>query len=139
MHTLSRIVLAGFSLTGLGQAALAQSAITRHVMASGGAINSTSATHTLSGTIGQSLCGQTSAATHTIRTGFWIGLAPAVCYANCDGSTSVPVLTANDFQCFLNAFAASQAYANCDASTTLPVLTANDFQCFLNSYAAACS
>ena len=28
------------------------------------------------------------------------------CYANCDGSTSSPRLTANDFQCFLNAYAA---------------------------------
>ncbi len=61
------------------------------------------------------------------------------CYANCDGSTSLPVLTANDFQCFLNAFAANDTYANCDASTTAPILTANDFQCFLNAYAAGCS
>jgi hypothetical protein len=28
------------------------------------------------------------------------------CYANCDGSTTVPVLTVADFGCFLNAFAA---------------------------------
>jgi len=31
---------------------------------------------------------------------------PVVCTANCDGSTSSPVLTPNDFQCFLNAYAA---------------------------------
>ncbi len=139
MNTLSRIAIAGSSLAGLGQAALAQSAITRYVIASGGAINSISATHTLSATIGQSLCGQASSATHTIRTGFWIGSAPAVCYANCDGSTTAPILTANDFQCFLNAFAASQSYANCDASTVVPLLTANDFQCFLNAFAGGCS
>ena len=60
------------------------------------------------------------------------------CYANCDGSTTTPVLTANDFQCFLNAFAAGSSYANCDGSTTTPVLTANDFQCFLNAFAAGC-
>ncbi len=60
------------------------------------------------------------------------------CYANCDASTTPPVLTANDFQCFLNAFAAQAPGANCDESTTAPVLTANDFQCFLNKFAAGC-
>jgi hypothetical protein len=61
------------------------------------------------------------------------------CYANCDQSTSDPILNANDFQCFLNAFAANDPYANCDQSTTAPVLNANDFQCFLNAFAAGCS
>jgi len=61
------------------------------------------------------------------------------CYANCDGSTTPPILTANDFQCFLNSYAAGQSSANCDGSTTIPVLTANDFQCFLNTYAAGCT
>ncbi|MBX3375933.1 MAG: hypothetical protein KF678_02885 [Phycisphaeraceae bacterium] len=64
--------------------------------------------------------------------------APA-CYANCDGSTGTPLLTANDFQCFLNKYAANDTYANCDGSTGNPLLTANDFQCFLNKYAAGCS
>ncbi len=64
---------------------------------------------------------------------------PAACYANCDNSTSSPVLTANDFQCFLNSYASGQSYANCDGSTSVPILTANDFQCFLNAYAAGCS
>ena len=69
------------------------------------------------------------------------GVAPVVntCYPNCDGSSTQPILTANDFQCFLNAFAASNSYANCDGSTSAPTLTANDFQCFLNSFAAGCS
>ena len=61
------------------------------------------------------------------------------CYANCDGSTGSPVLTANDFQCFANAFAAGSSSANCDGSTGTPSLTANDFQCFANAYAAGCS
>jgi len=61
------------------------------------------------------------------------------CYANCDGSTGSPVLTGNDFQCFLDTFASSSAAANCDGSTVPPVLTANDFQCFLNAFAAGCS
>jgi len=62
----------------------------------------------------------------------------SVCYANCDNSTAIPVLTANDFQCFLNKFAAQDPYANCDHSTNPPTLNANDFQCFLNFFAAGC-
>jgi hypothetical protein len=61
-----------------------------------------------------------------------------VCYANCDGSSGVPALTGNDFQCFLDKFAGQDPYANCDGSTGTPTLTANDFQCFLNKYAAGC-
>jgi spore coat protein A len=60
------------------------------------------------------------------------------CYVNCDLSTGAPLLTANDFQCFLNAFAAGSMYANCDGSTGTPALTANDFQCFLSKFAAGC-
>jgi hypothetical protein len=60
------------------------------------------------------------------------------CYANCDASTVPPILNANDFQCFLNKYAAADPYANCDHSTVDPVLNANDFQCFLNAYAAGC-
>ena len=70
---------------------------------------------------------------------FTIGTPPAPCYANCDGSTVTPILTANDFQCFLNKYAASAPTANCDNSTGVPSLTANDFQCFLNAFAAGCS
>ena len=57
------------------------------------------------------------------------------CYANCDGSSSFPRLTPNDFQCFLDAYAAGASYANCDGAGGL---TANDFQCFLNAYASGC-
>ena len=38
--------------------------------------------------------------------GFWTLADTAGCYPNCDNSTSPPILNANDFQCFLNAFAA---------------------------------
>ncbi len=62
----------------------------------------------------------------------------ADCTANCDNSSTLPLLTANDFQCFLNKFAAGDPYANCDGSTAAPLLTANDFQCFLNKFAAGC-
>jgi hypothetical protein len=61
------------------------------------------------------------------------------CYANCDNSTTAPVLNALDFACFLNKFAAGDAYSNCDRSTTPPVLNVLDFACFLNSFAAGCS
>lgn len=60
------------------------------------------------------------------------------CYANCDGSTSSPVLSVADFACFLNAFAAGSPYANCDGSTVAPALNVRDFHCFLNSFASGC-
>ncbi len=64
---------------------------------------------------------------------------PRPCYANCDGSTIAPVLTANDFQCFINAFVNQQPYANCDGSTFPPAFTANDFQCYINRFAGGCT
>ncbi len=65
------------------------------------------------------------------------------CYPNCDGSSSTPTLTAQDFQCFLNTYAAgcmdpTNCYPNCDGSTATPLLTANDFQCYFNQYAIGC-
>lgn len=63
----------------------------------------------------------------------------AGCYANCDQSTVSPILTANDFQCFLNLVATQSPAANCDESTVMPLITANDFQCYLNKFAAGCS
>jgi hypothetical protein len=61
------------------------------------------------------------------------------CYVNCDNSTTSPILTANDFTCFLNNYVLGTSYANCDGSTVQPVLTANDFQCFMTKYAAGCT
>jgi hypothetical protein len=61
------------------------------------------------------------------------------CRANCDQSTTNPVLTSNDFICFLTQFAQGNSQANCDLSSTPPLLTANDFQCFLIQYANGCS
>jgi hypothetical protein len=61
------------------------------------------------------------------------------CYANCDNSTAPPILNINDFQCFLNRYAAGDSYANCDNSTTPPVLNALDFQCFITAFSAGCS
>jgi hypothetical protein len=63
---------------------------------------------------------------------------PPGCYANCDGSSTAPVLNVLDFNCFLNKFAAGDPYANCDSSTTSPVLNVLDFGCFLNKFAAGC-
>ena len=60
------------------------------------------------------------------------------CYANCDNSTTAPILNVLDFSCFLNKFAAGDPYANCDSSTTPPVLNVLDFSCFLNRFAAGC-
>ncbi len=66
------------------------------------------------------------------------GVGGSLCYVNCDRSNGIPILSANDFMCFLNRFAAGDRYANCDGSTTPPVLSANDFQCFLNTFAGYC-
>jgi hypothetical protein len=60
------------------------------------------------------------------------------CPANCDNSTTPPVLNVNDFACFLNKFASADPTANCDCSTTSPVLNVNDFACFLNEFASGC-
>ncbi len=64
--------------------------------------------------------------------------SPPVCYANCDGSTGTPALTAADFSCFLTRFRAGDAYANCDGSTGTPSLTAADFTCFLAAFRGGC-
>jgi hypothetical protein len=61
-----------------------------------------------------------------------------VCYPNCDGSTTPPILNVADFSCFINRFSAGDSYANCDGSTTPPVLNVADFSCFLNSFSAGC-
>jgi hypothetical protein len=66
------------------------------------------------------------------------GSGPAPCYANCDSSTTAPVLNVGDFTCFLQRFAAGDSYANCDNSTTAPVLNVGDFTCFLQRFAAGC-
>jgi hypothetical protein len=84
----------------------------------------------------------------------WVNLvepdiAPGVpdCYANCDGSTTAPILNVDDFICFIDEFAAALmlpreqqigSYANCDESTTVPVLNVDDFICFINRFGAGC-
>jgi len=65
-------------------------------------------------------------------------LFSTACYANCDGSTGSPALSAADFTCFLTKFRAGDAYANCDGSTGSPSLTAADFTCFLTKFRAGC-
>ena len=58
------------------------------------------------------------------------------CYADFDDNGQLNV---NDFAAFLNGFAAGSAQANCDQSTSPPVLNVLDFSCFLNAFAAGCS
>jgi predicted outer membrane repeat protein len=69
------------------------------------------------------------------------------CYANCDSSTTSPILNVEDFICFIAEFAAGSTlpheqqikhYANCDGSTTPPVLNVEDFACFISEFAAGC-
>jgi hypothetical protein len=81
------------------------------------------------------LGGRTKAATEMLLLDSYV-VSP--CYANCDHSTSAPVLNVNDYTCFLNRFAAGDSRANCDGSTIAPVLNVNDFTCFANRYAVGC-
>jgi hypothetical protein len=69
---------------------------------------------------------------------FWGCPQPAACYANCDGSTTPPILNVADFICFMGEFAAADPAANCDASTQVPTLNIADFVCFVQRFAAGC-
>jgi hypothetical protein len=60
---------------------------------------------------------------------------PILCYANCDASTTLPLLNVNDFVCFQSRFAAADPYADCNHDTLLNV---NDFVCFQSAFAAGC-
>jgi hypothetical protein len=95
---------------------------------------------TLDGTLAQPDAGLLTAGGLELFGGFQIPAddAPS-CYANCDNSTTPPVLNINDFNCFLNRFNQGTSYANCDNSTTPPILNVVDFQCFVNKFAAGCS
>jgi hypothetical protein len=62
----------------------------------------------------------------------------STCFANCDGSTTPPVLSMNDFVCFQQRFSAADPFANCDGSTSPPVLNVADFVCFMQHFAAGC-
>ena len=69
-----------------------------------------------------------------------ITISASCCYANCDESTSPPILNALDFGCFLTKWAAGDPYANCDGSwNPPPILNALDFSCFLTKFAAGCT
>lgn len=61
------------------------------------------------------------------------------CYANCDQSTTAPVLNVADFACFLTQFAEGRNGANCDNSLSTPQLNVQDFACYLNQFAAGCA
>jgi probable HAF family extracellular repeat protein len=76
----------------------------------------------------------------------WVAILSG-CYANCDASTTPPILNIEDFTCFISDFAAASQlphnqqlnhYANCDHSNTAPVLNVEDFACFINKFAAGC-
>ena len=106
----------------------------------GGGATMTAGAFSLSGTTGQfdaAAPGTGGTPPLALTGGFWPGMG-VECYANCDGSTTAPVLNVLDFNCFLNQFSAGAPYANCDGSTTAPVLNVLDFNCFLNRFGAGC-
>jgi hypothetical protein len=114
----------------------------------GGGGTSTGGAFSLTGTMGQPDAGSASGGTFACAGGFWGAAAATLpCYANCDGSTTPPVVNTGDFTCFLQQYSAAvplasaqqQAhYANCDGSTTFPQVNTADFTCFLQKYAAGC-
>ena len=77
-------------------------------ISAGGATATSAGPYTLGGTIGQPSAGPVSAGPYSLQSGFWSAPPPvgAVCYANCDHSTTPPILNVLDFSCFLNQFAA---------------------------------
>jgi probable HAF family extracellular repeat protein len=58
--------------------------------------------------------------------------------ANCDCSTTPPILNVGDFICYIARYAAGDPAANCDRSTVPPVLNVNDFLCFISEFVAGC-
>ncbi len=121
----------------LATPAPAQPSIPWFAIGAGGGTSSGGA-WTLSGTIGQAGADTLTGGGLSDQGGFW-GWEPTACYANCDASTTAPVLNVLDFSCFLNRFAAGDTYTNCDGSTTAPILNILDFSCFLNAFARGCS
>jgi hypothetical protein len=112
-----------------------------YAIAGGGVTFAAQAPYQVGVTIGQSEASPPMASgAYEVVGGFWAGAAvgPTPCYANCDGSTTAPVLTVNDFVCFQALFAAGDSRANCDGSTSAPILTVNDFVCFQAQFAAGC-
>ncbi len=85
--------------------------------------------------------GSAPADSYTADDTFDVPCSVVHCYANCDKSTTPPVLNVLDFACFLNGYAASGGTGfafNCDGSTTPPTVNVLDFACFLNHFAAGC-
>lgn len=76
-------------------------------------------------------------------------LTNPACWANCDGSTTTPILNVLDFTCFQNAWATAASqnsaggpmdaptllHADCDHDLTPTLL---DFGCFLNAFTIGC-
>jgi hypothetical protein len=126
----------------MASATQAQYAINWHAHTCGGNTTPIGAgAYTLVSAIGAaSPQGTVSGGSYSLVSGFLAGAetGSAACYANCDGSTTPPVLNVADFTCFLTKFAGGDGYANCDQSTTAPVLNVADFSCFLTKFATGC-
>jgi hypothetical protein len=139
-HRTTQLLIVSTAAFGCTAAANAQLAITWSSIDGGGStVASTGGAFALAGTIGQPDAGSHSGGAFTCQGGFWAaGTGPAPCYANCDGSTTAPVLNVSDFICFQTKYAANDPYANCDGSTIVPVLNVSDFICFQSQYAAGC-
>jgi len=142
MKVATLMVLATGAIGATGGSAKAQAGgpydLSWSTIDGGGAMSSSGGVYSLSGTIGQPDAGALSGGSYGCGGGFWGADGGVSCYANCDLSTTAPILNVLDFACFLNRFASGDPYANCDNSTTPPVLNVQDFACYLNRFAAGC-
>jgi hypothetical protein len=138
MRTEHRLLLAACSLAAAAPS-FAQSggpySLTWSTIDGGGVTFASGGVYTLGGTIGQADAGALATGSFGCSGGFWNADGPATCYANCDNSTTLPVLNVNDFVCFQSRFAAADPYADCNHDSSLNV---NDFVCFQSAFAAGC-
>ena len=130
------LAAAGVLLAG-GTASAQIASVSWRTIDGGGGVSSGGG-FTLSYTIAQPDAGTMTGVGYRVGGGFWPGPDGARCYANCDGSTTPPILNVSDFICFQGHFAAGDSQANCDGSTTPPVLNVLDFVCFQQEFAAGC-
>ena len=102
-----RVMLAALAIAAAGARAQTGGVydLTWSSVDGGGAMSSTGGVYSIAGTIGQADAGDGSAGAFGCAGGFWHADA-AACWANCDNSTTAPVLNVLDFSCFLNRFAA---------------------------------
>src|SRR5262249_32769668 len=105
MKLATLMVLAAGAIGAAGGSAMAQAGgpydLSWSTIDGGGAMSSPGGVYSLSGTIGQPDAGGLSGGSYGCGGGFWGADGGFSCYANCDLSTTAPILNVLDFACFL--------------------------------------